>query len=115
MDRELDAAAEKLRVMENTHLYKLYFKGLISNELAVNGIKAGFRVVICDHKDNIVYKTKVHSKENMTSIEAEIRALLRGLDETLSLRINHISIFSDCYQIFNYVMSIYDDFKMSVL
>ncbi|KAL1208587.1 E3 ubiquitin-protein ligase RSL1 [Cardamine amara subsp. amara] len=87
---------EKLREMKNIHLYKLYFKGLISKELAVNGIKAEFGIAIFDHKDNLFYKTKGHIyyPENITPIEAEIRALIRGLDEALTLRINHISIFS---------------------
>ncbi|AEE78046.1 putative protein [Arabidopsis thaliana] len=83
--------------------YRLYFKGLVSEETVE--LLAGFGVAICDKDDNLLFQMKeqVHDSR-VTVLEVEIMALKRGLTEAVGLGIDNISIYSDHYRIFELVM-----------
>ncbi|CAL9244340.1 unnamed protein product [Arabidopsis halleri] len=96
------AAAKKLN--ENPH--KLYFKSLLYVERWFTSTR--FEVIICDQEDNLVFKSNgpLHYY-NMPSMEADIRALMRGLDEATLFGINHISIYCPPrHLIFEYLLGI---------
>jgi len=87
--------------------YRLYFKGLVSEE--TTKLLAGFGVAICDKDDNLLFQMKeqVHDSR-VTVLEVEIMALKRGLTEAVGLGIDHISIYSDHYRIFELVSLLLD-------
>jgi len=87
--------------------YRLYFKGLVSEETVE--LLAGFGVAICDKDDNLLFQMKeqVHDSR-VTVLEVEIMALKRGLTEAVGLGIDNISIYSDHYRIFELVSLLLD-------
>lgn len=93
-------------------LYRLYFKGLVSEEsVSVKGkgkmmadVAAGFGVAICDQRDSLLFELKGELVGRDTSCQgAEIKALTRGLTEASKLGVKHVSVFCDSYPIFQYV------------
>ena len=88
--------------------YRLYFKGLVSEE--TTELLAGFGVAICDKDDNLLFQMKeqVHDSRVVTLMEVELMALKRGLTEVVRLGIDHISIYCDHYQIFELVSLLLD-------
>ncbi|XP_020882538.1 LOW QUALITY PROTEIN: uncharacterized protein LOC9302452 [Arabidopsis lyrata subsp. lyrata] len=88
-------------------LYRLYFKGLVSDENGkgkMTDVVAGFGVAICDQRDNLLFEMKGPLMDNGTSRQgAELKALIRGLTEALKLGIKHIVFFCDSFPIFQYV------------
>ncbi|KAF8082752.1 hypothetical protein N665_0809s0053 [Sinapis alba] len=92
-------------------LYRLYFKGLVSEE-SVTGkgkgkmadVAAGFGVAICDQRDGLLFELKGELLGRDTNRQgAEIKALTRGLTEASKLGIKHVAMFCDSYPIFQYV------------
>lgn len=81
-------------------LYRLYFKGMVSEEDSL----AGLGIAICGEKDDILFqmKTPIFGFK-VTVLEAELRALKRGLTEAVVLGINHISIYCDYQPIYRLV------------
>jgi len=88
-------------------LYRLYFKGLVSDENGkgkMTDVVSGFGVAICDQRDNLLFEMKGPLIDNgMSRQGAELKALIRGLTEALKLGIKHIVFFCDSYPIFQYV------------
>ncbi|KAL9284074.1 putative transcription factor C2H2 family [Arabidopsis thaliana] len=88
-------------------LYRLYFKGLVSDENGkgkMTDVVSGFGVAICDQRDNLLFEMKGPLIDNgMSRQGAELKALIRGLTEALKFGIKHIVFFCDSYPIFQYV------------
>ena len=94
-------------------LYRLYFKGLVSEEsVAGKGkgkgntadVAAGFGVAICDQRGGLLFELKGELIGRDTNPQgAEIKALTRGLTEASKLGIKHVVMFCDSYPIFQYV------------
>ncbi|CAA7025040.1 unnamed protein product [Microthlaspi erraticum] len=88
-------------------LYRLYFKGLVSDEVGkgkTTDVVAGFGIAICDLRDNLLFEMKGPLVDRDASRQgAETKALTRGLTEALKLGIKQIAFFSDSYPIFQYV------------
>lgn len=88
-------------------LYRLYFKGLVSDEVGkgkTTDVVAGFGVAICDLRDNLLFEMKGPLVDRDASRQgAETKALTRGLTQALKLGIKQIAFFSDSYPIFQYV------------
>ncbi|KAJ0261371.1 Uncharacterized protein HA466_0045050 [Hirschfeldia incana] len=92
-------------------LYRLYFKGLVSEE-SVTGkgkgkmadVAGGFGVAICDQRDGLLFELKGELVGRDTSRQgAEVKALTRGLTEASKLGVKHVAVFCDSYPIFQYV------------
>lgn len=100
----VNAAAGKFN---DNVLYRLYFKGLVSDENGkgkMTDVLAGFGVAICDQRDNLLFEMKGPLIDNgMNRQAAELKALIRGLNEALKFGIKHIAICCDSYPIFQYV------------
>ncbi|XP_002875622.2 potential E3 ubiquitin-protein ligase ariadne-2 [Arabidopsis lyrata subsp. lyrata] len=84
-------------------MYRLYFKGLVSEE--TSQLLAGFGVAICDQDDKLLFQMKgpIHGSD-ITVLEAELTALKRGLTATVKLGLDHISICCDHNHIYELVM-----------
>uniref|UniRef100_M4D688 RBR-type E3 ubiquitin transferase n=1 Tax=Brassica campestris TaxID=3711 RepID=M4D688_BRACM len=82
-------------------LYRLYFKGMVGEDpLAV----AGLGIAICGEKDDVLFQMKTPIFGSyVTELEAELRALKRGLTEAVGLGINHISIYCDYQPIYRLI------------
>ncbi|XP_023633433.1 uncharacterized protein LOC111829034 [Capsella rubella] len=104
------AAKETLNAEPQFH--KLYFNSFVCVErVVVQSEKpvttTRFEVSIYDHKDYLVLKTNGLLRDHyVTSTEAHVRALMRGLEETTKLGINHVSIYCRLPQIFKYLSNI---------
>lgn len=106
----IDSAERKVK--EKPQFHKLYFNSLVSVEIVSKSetpvTTTRFDVVIRDHKDNLVFKSNGLLHDHyMTSTEAEVRALMRGLEEATKLGINHISIYCRLPPVFKYVRFTY--------
>ncbi|KAL0843508.1 hypothetical protein Bca101_016753 [Brassica carinata] len=92
-------------------LYRLYFKGLVSEESVTGKGKmmadvavAGFGVAICDQRDGLLFELKGGLLGRDTNRQgAEVKALTRGLTEASKLGVKHVAIFCDSYPIFQFV------------
>lgn len=88
-------------------LYRLYFKGLVSEENGkgkMTDVLSGFGIALCDLRDNLLFEMKGPLIDNgMNRQAAELKALIRGLNEALKFGIKHIVICCDYYPIFQYV------------
>ncbi|KAL0750868.1 hypothetical protein Bca101_032871 [Brassica carinata] len=94
-------------------MYRLYFKGLVSEETGtgtgkgkgkVSDVAAGFGVAICDQRDTLLFESKGQLVGRGANRQgAEIQALTRGLTEAWKLGIKHVSIFCDSFPIFQFV------------
>ncbi|CAN6984459.1 unnamed protein product, partial [Brassica oleracea var. botrytis] len=83
-------------------VYRLYFKGLVSDEIApaTEGGKrtavAGFGVAICDETGKLLFELKEPARNPVINRrEVEIRALIRGLSESLDLGIRNVVILAN--------------------
>ncbi|ESQ37464.1 hypothetical protein EUTSA_v10002779mg, partial [Eutrema salsugineum] len=86
-------------------IYILYFKGLVSGQIAANGkmtAMAGFEVTICDQRDQLLFKLKELVRDaEIDRKEVEIRALVHGLSVSLKMEIRKVVIYckdSEIYQ-----------------
>uniref|UniRef100_M4CE70 RBR-type E3 ubiquitin transferase n=1 Tax=Brassica campestris TaxID=3711 RepID=M4CE70_BRACM len=92
-------------------MYRLYFKGLVSEETGtgkgkgkVSDVAAGFGVAICDQRDALLFESKGQLAGRGANRQgAEIQALTIGLTEAWKLGIKHVSIFCDSFPIFQFV------------
>ncbi|EOA13596.1 hypothetical protein CARUB_v10026661mg [Capsella rubella] len=103
----MDFAAVK--TPEEPQFHKLYFNSLVERERHVKTTRV--EVIICDPEDNMVFKTTNPPLQNllpyMTSMEADIRALMLGLTEATFLGITRISIYCrPRHPIFEYLLEI---------
>lgn len=86
--------------------YRLYFKGLISDEkVGDQRIKlAGIGVAICDSRDNLIFEVRKPLIVNgMNKIGAEAKALIEGLNAALVLELKRLVFYCDYYPIFQFV------------
>ncbi|EOA13062.1 hypothetical protein CARUB_v10026062mg [Capsella rubella] len=92
-------------------LYRLYFKGLVSEESGkgkMTDVLAGFGVAICDQSDNLLFEMKGPLVDHGVSRQgAELKALIQGLTKALTLGIKHIAFCCDTYPIFQYARGRY--------
>lgn len=88
-------------------VYKLYFKGLVSDETTADKkkiVKAGFGVAICDEADNLLYEMKESLNDITTNQEeVEIMALINGLNDSILLGLSNVVICCDDHQIYQMV------------
>ncbi|KAI4315977.1 hypothetical protein L6164_023998 [Bauhinia variegata] len=86
-----------------TENFKLYFKGLVSEERVrdIRVVVASAGIAICDSRDYLIFEVKkpleaVESGGLVLSSEcAELQALIEGLDMAFSLALQRLSIFFD--------------------
>ncbi|VYS59244.1 unnamed protein product [Arabidopsis thaliana] len=92
---------EESTLVPSGAIYKLYFKGLVSEE--TSQLLAGFGVAIFDQDDKLLFQMKrpIHGSD-ITVLEAELTALKQGL--TMKLGLDHISICCDHDHIYELVM-----------
>ncbi|KAL0653356.1 hypothetical protein Bca4012_096047 [Brassica carinata] len=90
--------SSKLVQFADNVVYRLYFKGLVSDEVvaAESGertVTAGFGVAICDVADNLLYEMKESLSDGgeVKRRGVEIRALIHGLSEAFNMGIRHIN------------------------
>ncbi|KAL1208179.1 E3 ubiquitin-protein ligase RSL1 [Cardamine amara subsp. amara] len=100
----IQSASKTTKFVDNI-VYKLYFKGLLSDVMAHNDgkkiWKAGFGVAICDEADNLLCEIKESvSDTDLNRKGVEILALTRGLNESINLGIRNILICCDDHQIY---------------
>ncbi|CAN6863030.1 unnamed protein product [Brassica oleracea] len=92
-------------------MYRLYYKGLVSEETGngngkgkVADVVAGFGVAICDQRDALLFESKGQLAGRGANRQgAEIQALTLGLTEASKLGIKHVAIFCDSFPIFQFV------------
>ncbi|WZZ18314.1 hypothetical protein YC2023_111403 [Brassica napus] len=102
--------SSKLVQFADNVVYRLYFKGLVSDEVAAaesgeRTVTAGFGVAICDVADNLLYEMKesLSGGGEVKRRGVEIRALIHGLSEAFNMGIRHVRIHSDDYPIFQFI------------
>ncbi|XVF47116.1 hypothetical protein PTKIN_Ptkin03bG0083200 [Pterospermum kingtungense] len=86
--------------------FRIYFKGLISEEKVENEKSnyAGIGVAICDSRDNLILEIKKPlTGVGLSKQAAELKALIEGLSAALSLELNRVEFFCDYYPIYQYV------------
>ncbi|KAL8158518.1 hypothetical protein V2J09_000055 [Rumex salicifolius] len=91
--------------LPNYETYRLYFKGLLSEEV-VGGKKVtfcGIGIAICDPRDNLIFELKKPVRGVVSRQTAEFKALLEGLEIAFSLGLKRIIIFCDYYPVYQYV------------
>nr|AAZ52724.1 hypothetical protein At3g45490 [Arabidopsis thaliana] len=77
-------------------VHRLYSKGLVSTD----NVAAGFGVAICDQMDELLFEMK----ESVSDVEGvKVRALIRGLSESLDLGIRKIVIYCDDNELYQNV------------
>lgn len=88
------------------YFFKVYSKGLVNEEL-VNGEKVSLSaigVAICDQMDNLIFKLKKPLTESgLNKNAAETRALIEGLNAALSMELDRVRVFIDCFPLFQFV------------
>ncbi|XP_020875616.1 probable E3 ubiquitin-protein ligase rbrA, partial [Arabidopsis lyrata subsp. lyrata] len=89
-------------------VYKLYFKGLVSDETSSDKemiVKVGFRVAIYDETDNLFHGiNKSLNDAVINRKEADILALITGLDESIHCGIKNVVICCDDCQIYQIII-----------
>ncbi|KAG5386675.1 hypothetical protein IGI04_038145 [Brassica rapa subsp. trilocularis] len=102
--------SSKLVQFADNVVYRLYFKGLVSDEVAAaesgeRTVTAGFGVAICDVADNLLYEMKesLSGGGEVKRRGVEIRALIHGLSEAFNMGIRHVRIHCDDYPIFQFI------------
>ncbi|KAH0912687.1 hypothetical protein HID58_036008 [Brassica napus] len=103
-------SSSKLVQFADNVVYRLYFKGLVSDEVAAaesgeRTVTAGFGVAICDVADNLLYEMKesLSGGGEVKRRGLEIRALIHGLSEAFNMGIRHVRIHCDDYPIFQFI------------
>ncbi|CAA7046390.1 unnamed protein product [Microthlaspi erraticum] len=97
-----------VKFVENA-VYRLYFKGLISDEIAAaDGEKrtatAGMGVAICDQTDKLLFEMKEAVSDAVTDRkEVELRALIRGLSESLGMGIRNVVVYCKDVEIYQMI------------
>lgn len=90
----------------NQGVFKLYFKGLVSEEEIGNERRyvAGIGVAICSPEDKLVVEVKRRLAGNEKSkIVAEVKALIAGLDVAMDLKLKRLCFYCDYYPLFQFV------------
>ncbi|KAJ6699415.1 RBR-TYPE E3 UBIQUITIN TRANSFERASE [Salix purpurea] len=83
-------------------VFKLYFKGLLSEENG-NKIFGGIGIAICDPMKNLVFEiSKPLIGNGKSTIAAEAKALIEGLNAGLALGLKRIVVYCHCFPLYNY-------------
>ncbi|KAJ7980960.1 RBR-type E3 ubiquitin transferase [Quillaja saponaria] len=94
-----------------TEVFKLYFKGLVSEEM-VKDMKvtvAAIGIAICDSKDFLIFEVKkpmeaIDADGVVLSEEcAELQALIEGLDNAIGLGLKSVTFFCENYLVYNHI------------
>ncbi|XP_057956585.1 E3 ubiquitin-protein ligase RSL1-like [Malania oleifera] len=92
---------------ENSEPFRLYFKGLVSEERVRNSkeVLTGLGVAVCDPRDNPIIELQKPLVGNGLSRQcAELKALIEGLNAALALDLKRITFFCDYYPLFQFVI-----------
>lgn len=89
-------------------VFRVYFKGLVSEELARNSSSkvkfAGIGVAICDSRDQLIFEVKkpVIGGE-MSRRDVEFKALIEGLNAAIALDLKRIVFYCDYFPLYQFV------------
>ncbi|KAL0537728.1 hypothetical protein IC582_026713 [Cucumis melo] len=92
--------------VEDRGVFKLYFKGLVSEEEIGNEkrVVAGIGVAICNPEDKLVVEVKRRLAGNERSkIVAELKALIAGLNVAMDLKLKRLCFYCDYYPLFQFI------------
>ncbi|TXG73905.1 hypothetical protein EZV62_002484 [Acer yangbiense] len=85
--------------------FRLYFKGLVSQE-SVNGKSvefSGIGIAICRPTDNVIFELKrplIGNRMNKNAVE--IKALMEGLNAALSLELKRVQFLTDYFPLYQF-------------
>ncbi|XP_010436716.2 PREDICTED: E3 ubiquitin-protein ligase dbl4 [Camelina sativa] len=92
---------------KNNKIYRLYFKGLVSDKIAMDkemSVKVGIGIAICDEADNLLYGINESFFGDMINREeVEIIAMIIGLNEAIRLGVRNIVICYNDYEIYQII------------
>ncbi|KAM5583967.1 hypothetical protein ABKV19_003706 [Rosa sericea] len=100
------SAAAAASVESEEGEFRLYFKGLVSEEQVGDRklVLAGIGVAICDPRDNLVFEVRKPLIGNgLSRNSAQLKALIEGLTAALSLGLKRITFFCDNNPIIQFV------------
>lgn len=84
-------------------VFKLYFKGLVSEEKG-NKVFGGIGIAICDPMNNLVFEiSKPLIGNGRSKNAAEAKALIEGLNAALALDLKRIAVYCHCCPLYNFV------------
>ncbi|KAI3427690.1 uncharacterized protein J3R85_009261 [Psidium guajava] len=90
--------------------FRVYVKGLVSEEWIKDEkvVVAGLGVAICDFKDNVIIEVKKPLINDILvgDLEAEIEALVQGLDAAVGLDLKRVNVLIGDVRLYNYVTGI---------
>jgi hypothetical protein len=92
-----------------TATFRVYCKGLVSEEKVVNGlgkeeVLVGIGVAICDDRDDLVFELRKPVVGSGKSRQvAEIRALIEGLSAAVELELKRVVFYCDYYPLYQFV------------
>lgn len=85
-------------------IFRVYFKGLVENQLPKETSVGGIGVAICDSRDDLLFELRkplvAHGANRRTT---EITALIEGLNAALELQLQRIVFYCDYHPIFRFV------------
>ncbi|XP_010439104.1 PREDICTED: uncharacterized protein LOC104722604 [Camelina sativa] len=88
-------------------VYRLYFKGLVSDKTTMDNEKmifAGIGVAICDDVDNLLFEMKESVDATKILCQVEILGAICGINHSIQLGIKNVVIYCDhprIYQLIN--------------
>ena len=91
---------------EDEAVFRLYFKGLVSEEKIGNEktLMAGIGVAICDPRDNLVFELrKPLFGKGLNKVACDAKALIEGLNAALTLELKKIILYCDNYTFHQFV------------
>ncbi|GLT37282.1 hypothetical protein SLA2020_116110 [Shorea laevis] len=86
--------------------FRIYFKGIISEQVIKNEKVnlAGIGVAICDSRDKLISEFKKPLiGDGISRTAAEMKALIEGLNDALSLELKRVQFFCDYFPFFQFV------------
>ncbi|PRQ33725.1 putative transcription factor C2H2 family [Rosa chinensis] len=105
-----DASSSSKAAEEESECFRLYFKGLVSEERVkdMDVIVAGVGVAVCDARDNRILEAKKNLEafgggEVLSNEAAELEALIEGLSTALTLDLRNVTFFCDNNKLYQYV------------
>ncbi|KAL6276033.1 hypothetical protein ACE6H2_019634 [Prunus campanulata] len=103
---EGSSSSSSTKRVESGSVFRLYFKGLVSEEMVGNEkvVLAGVGVALCDSRDNLVFEVRKPLIGNgMSKNGAQLKALIEGLNAALALDLKRITFFCENFPIFQFV------------
>ncbi|XP_010416891.1 PREDICTED: probable E3 ubiquitin-protein ligase rbrA [Camelina sativa] len=87
-------------------VYRLYFKGLVSDKTTTDNEKmvfAGIGVAICDDADSLLYEMKESVDATKILSRVEILGAICGINHSIQLGIKKLVIYCDDYRIYQLI------------